>query len=137
MDRMGDLRNGMSGMANPPPKATPESFCFLLFLFGHRKGLFLLAQVINTIKAPKSCRCSPHSPQAHAAAHFRDVETPGSTHRNLGTPPIAGGTARVRTLSQRAEPGRALDAQDKARRPHSPPYPDGSRGHLALKDGGT
>lgn len=40
MDRMGDLRNGM---ANPLPNATSKSFCFLLFFFGHRKGLFLLA----------------------------------------------------------------------------------------------
>lgn len=68
-------------------------------------------------EAPKSCRCSPHSPQAQGAAHFRGGETPGSTHRNLGTPPTAGdiAEARVTTLSQTAGPGRALEAQDKAR----------------------
>lgn len=39
-DRKGDLRNGMVRMANPPPKATPESFCFLLFLLGVRRAYF-------------------------------------------------------------------------------------------------
>lgn len=39
-DRKGDLRNGMVRMANPPPKATVESFCFLLFLLGVRRAYF-------------------------------------------------------------------------------------------------
>lgn len=39
-------------------------------------------------KAQKSCRCSPHSPQAQAVAHFGDAETSGSTQGTLGTCPI-------------------------------------------------
>lgn len=100
-DRKGDLRNGMVRMANPPPKATPESFCFLLFLLGVRRAYFGLGYQ----RDKGSKKLQVFTPQVWAAAHFRDGEIPGSTHRNLRTCPIwAQRSSRYPHYSPEAEP---------------------------------
>lgn len=118
----GNLRNGMAGMANPPPKATPESFCFLLFLFGCKKGLLLWPWAINMAKAQQAAGVHPLACRHRWVAHFRDSETPGSTHRSPGTPPrvaLAPGWGHCQGQGQ--SPESESSGQERPWRPRTKP----------------
>lgn len=95
-------------------------------------------------KAPKSCRCSPHSPQAQAAAHW-DGEIPGSTHRTCPIGALGPGWGHCQGQGQNESSGQKGPSRPRTKPdvsslssvPRGQQGPPGPKGWSHLKVEGT